>query len=62
MVSFNIISMNSFNDSLAVVEGLIGDNVLALSLPVHRVCKHGFRDLVMLDLSDPLPVEFVSRW
>ena len=62
MVLFDIFSIDSLNDSLTVVQCLVGQKLSALRLLVHLVVHHGLRDLVIFDHSDPFPVQFVGLW
>ena len=59
MVRFNILQLDALDDLFTVWNRLVGQDLAPLSLVIHRVSKHSLRDLVRLDLSDPLPVEFV---
>jgi hypothetical protein len=54
--------VDSFDDFLAVDQGLVWLHLATLRLTIHLVFHHGLRDLVMLDLPDPFPTEFVCVW
>ena len=62
MVLLDFLGIDALDDSLAVVQRLVGQKLSTLRLPVHLVVHHGLRDLVMFDHSDPLPVQFVGLW
>ena len=60
MVLLDFLGINAFDDSLAVVQSLVGQKLTTLRLPIHLVIHHGLRDLVIFDHSDPFPVQFVG--
>ena len=62
MIQFNILQLDAFDDLFTVRDRLVGQDLPPLSLVIHRIRKHSLRDLVGLDLSDPLPVQFVRLW
>lgn len=62
MVLLDIFGIDALDDSLAVVQRLVGQNLSTLRLPVQLVIHHGLRELVMFDHSDPLPMQFVGLW
>ena len=59
MVLLNILQLDAFDDLFTVRDRLVGQDLAPLSLVIHRISEHSLRDLVCLDLSDPLPVQFV---
>ena len=59
MVLLDFFSGDALDDPLAVNLGLVGQDRPTLRLAVHLIVEHGFGDLVMFDLSDPFPVEFI---
>ena len=60
MVLLDFLGINALDDSLAVVQSLVGQKLTTLCLPIHLVIHHGLRDLVIFDHSDPFPVQFVG--
>ena len=59
MVLLNFLQLYAFDDFLTVRDCLVGQDLPSLSLIIHRVSKHSLRDLVSLNLSHPLPMQFV---
>ena len=60
VVLLDILSEDAFDDFLAVGDSLVGQDLPTLGLSIHLVGRHSFWDLVMFDLSDPLPAKFVG--